>query len=228
MMKMAKHVIVGDIHGKEDKVKEALDKEGKKIFVGDFMDSYSPKQGPNPHGRHAQARCIDMVCDAIEKGEADACYGNHELSYMRPIMHRCSGYTSKKSFMFKEREARIRKLFKPYIFLTEDLLVSHAGIDRDLWGGFYFDKMTHEQRMKKLDSWWDDIKSPMHWVGKARGGKAEIGGMFWNDFNWEHEPVEGLYQIFGHTRGAGIRRKGSSYCIDCLDFKEATFLEIDL
>jgi hypothetical protein len=218
---MTKYVFVGDIHGQWERVEEALAKPGKKIFVGDFMDSFT-------RDVRAMERCLDLVIRAIKSGEAEAIFGNHELSYLFPGTHRCSGYRLEHDAMMAQKRDDVLALFKSYIFINPEFLVSHAGLTELLWDN-YMAGFPHAYRTAVLDAWWADVHSPMHWIGYRRGGGHRTGGMFWCDFNSEFEPVEGLTQVFGHTRGNGIRRLGTSYCIDCLeDVRESKFLEMDV
>lgn len=213
-----KYTFIGDVHGKVADVEVALAKEGKKIFVGDFIDSFDHSVGD-----HKQ--CYDLVFEAIDKGDAQAIYGNHELSYLQPTKHRCSGYSTERSMLMTHYKKQIEDRFVPYILLKPDLLVSHAGLTRQLWQSF---GVTIDTLRETLDKWWPKLSSPMHFVGFSRGGTRNVGGMFWCDYNIEFQPVEGLTQIFGHTRGKGIRHKANEYCIDCLDTNPDTFLELEI
>ena len=111
-----KYVFIGDIHGKVDAVKAALDKEGKKIFVGDFIDSYD-------HSIEDHKTCYDLVFDAIDKGDAEAIYGNHELSYIVPDIHRCSGWNGERQMLMTHYSKMIQDRFKPFIFLNKTTLI---------------------------------------------------------------------------------------------------------
>lgn len=217
-----KYVFVGDIHGKVAEVEAALAMDGRKIFVGDFIDSWD--RTVEDH-----RKCYELVLDAVEKGEADVIFGNHELSYLVPYhrKHRCSGYDKHRAYLMLGLQDRIEKAFKPYIFLAPDFLVSHAGLTSQIWENH---KLTIESLPQVLEQWWPDLGSPMHGIGYARGGGDKWGGMFWCDYNQEFEPVTGLRQVFGHTRGRGngIRQAGNSYCIDCLDYDKNTFLELEI
>ena len=213
-----KYTFVGDVHGKVGAVKEALSRDGMKIFVGDFIDSFD-------RSSLEHKECYELVCAAIEAGEARAIFGNHELSYLMPKQHRCSGYDDKRAQVMLEYAPQIEALFEPYIFLGEGtVLVTHAGLTRQLWDK---EKLTLETLPETLSIWWKDPKSPAHWIGHYRGGMAPYGGIFWCDFNQEFQPVPEISQIFGHTRGNGIRSDENSFCIDCLD-GETSFLELDL
>lgn len=218
-----KYVFVGDIHGKLDKVKEALGKEGHIVFVGDFIDSYDKTISEHDE-------CYRLVVEAIREGKATALYGNHELSYLAVAgeqvpHHRCSGYDYKRGIIMRKYESDIRELFKPYLMPTPSMLVSHAGLTEHIWNQ---EELTIDLLPSVLASWWPDRASPMHWIGHYRGGRDVVGGLFWCDFNTEFKPIPELTQVFGHTRGHGIRQMDNSYCIDCLDFTENNFLQMDI
>lgn len=211
-----KYVFVGDIHGKYELIETALQKEGKKIFVGDFIDSFY-------RTLEDHKKCFDLVLDAIDKDEAIAIFGNHELSYIYPN-HKCSGFTKERARLMAHYKERLLKNFKPFILLEDNFLVSHAGLDRRLWDANH---LSFDSLEETLNNWWPNLTSPMHQIGKVRGGISDVGGMFWNDFNFEFVPIPDLVQVFGHTAGTSIRKNENSFCIDCLD-KQTAFLELDL
>ena len=211
-----KYIFVGDIHGKVEQVERALAKDGQKIFVGDFMDSFD-------RSWQDHAKCLELVIEAITKNEAKAIYGNHELSYLN-YHHRCSGYDPKNLETMMRFRDQITATFKPFLLLASQLLVTHAGLTNQLWKQNKLDFNTLDAR---LTSWWDHNNSPMHYIGSYRGGLNSVGGLFWCDFNHEFEPVKDLTQIFGHTAVRGIQRIENSFCIDCLDH-EHSFLEMNL
>lgn len=211
-----KHVFVGDIHGKVNMVEKALALEGKKVFVGDIIDSYD--RSVEDH-----KKCYDLIFDAIEKGEAECLFGNHELSYILPHIHGCSGKSSDREQLMVHYGPLCQKYFKPYLMIGKDLLVTHAGLNRRIWESAKLTLGILADWLK--DGWQCPQTHPVHWVGRARGGVAPVGGIFWSDFNTEFQPIDELKQIFGHTRGKGIRQYGDSYCIDCLDFTEDFLLK---
>lgn len=214
-----KYTFVGDVHGKVDAVEAALAAAGMAVFVGDFMDSFDRR--PSDH-----RKCIELVLAAIKAGKARAIYGNHELSYIMPE-HRCSGWCREHQMIMHEFAAEIQKHFEPFILLAPKVLVTHAGLTRQLWDEH---RLTLAKLEPKLRRWWEDPGSPMHGVGYCRGGMQKVGGIFWCDFNKEFKPVPGLTQVFGHTAsgsGGEIRRVNTSYCIDCLD-KAQKFLTLEI
>lgn len=209
-----KYIFIGDVHGQVEIVEKALAMQGKKIFVGDFMDSYDRSEKD-------MGRCLELVCDAIEDGNTESIFGNHELSYLNR-KHRCSGYSSKNHFVFREFSVRVEKLFKSHIFLAPNILITHAGLTRQIWEDY---KLTLENLDDKLTEWWSDNTSPVHQIGRVRSGPDSIGGTFWCDFLHEFMPIPGLIQICGHTNGKNIRRIENSYCIDST---ESPIMEMEI
>lgn len=211
-----RYVFIGDVHGKVEAVESALARNGHKVFVGDFLDSFDRKVSDHE-------KCLVMVLDAVEKGEATAIFGNHELSYLMPRQHRCSGYNTSMEMMLIPHRSRMFRLFKPFFEINDEWLVTHAGLHPDV-----ATKLPEDWEAEFLNQ-----QSPMHWIGSSRGGAHPVGGIFWCDFNDEFQHIEGLNQVFGHSRHmtADIRaRKGKNsinYCIDCLD-SQIKFLELEL
>lgn len=218
---MAKYIFIGDIHGKVDQVERALAMEGQKIFVGDFIDSFD--KTPAEH-----SKCYSLVLEAIDKGEAQAIFGNHELSYL-PVVggrHRCPGWDYARKQVVEQYKDQIMTKFKPYVLLDESFLVTHAGLTKQIWDKYNLETGKIGQFL--AEGWANNNwRDPIHWIGWFRGGRDTTGGIFWCDWNAEFTPVPGLTQVFGHTAGKGIRQIEQSFCIDCLD-RESTFLEMDL
>jgi hypothetical protein len=191
-----------------------LSREGMKIFIGDFIDSFDRSEKDHQ-------KCFELVLEAIKKDEAESLFGNHELSYIQPFseirsvpIHRCSGYSYKRHQIIRMFKHELTQYFKPYLLLEPTILITHAGLTRRIWGQF---NLSFDSLEKTLENWWLDANSPMHWIGNYRGGIHPVGGLFWCDWNAEFEPVPELTQVFGHTAGHSIRQKENSFCIDCLD-----------
>lgn len=218
-----KHIFIGDIHGKVEEVEKALSMEGKKIFVGDFIDSFD-------HSVEDHKKCYDLVFDAIDKGDARACLGNHELSYFTNH-HRCSGWDGKRDFLMQHYRTMILDRFESHILVQPDFLVTHAGLTAQIWD---MEQLTLETLPAWLEKSYKDVTSPVHYIGYCRGGSKPFGGIFWATFREDFEPIKGLTQVFGHTRqkwGIQIERAEDgtpNYCIDCLDWHKGIFLELDL
>ena len=215
-----KYVFIGDIHGKVEIVEKALMREGRKVFVGDFMDSYDRTADDHK-------KCLELVFSAIKKDPENHYFilGNHELSYMFPHM-RCSGHTKWGAVIFDEFREEFKKLTLPYLFIDPTFLISHAGMS-----AYWFNQICkgdlshlHEALENAVD---DRADTWLYAIGQARGGREIQGGIFWCDFKHEFEPIKGLTQVFGHTRGLKIRNTGDNWCIDCLDIVP-NFLEMEV
>lgn len=213
-----KHIFVGDIHGKYEVVSKALDMDGHKVFVGDFLDSYD-------RNTDDMEKCLTLVIEALEKDDCTVILGNHELSYMDHQRWGCSGFSVETAEMFSHYKGKLVMMAVPFYIPTEDFLVTHAGLDNYYWTNYGF---TLENLPERLDGFLSNTNHDLYGVGRCRGGSKNVGGIFWNDFLREHTPVPELHQVFGHTRVPEISVKGTSVCIDCLDSNDASFFEVDL
>lgn len=214
---MSKYRFVGDIHGQIDVMKMALDCDADRIiFCGDLVDSYRrPVED--------QIECLTLALELAGNGRVDVVWANHEWSYLHPQMA-CSGYNVRMAPFMHIQKDEILKKFKPFIYET-GYLVTHAGLTNHLWKQH---NLTLDNFQQALIEWSVDMSSPFFYIGGYRGGMAPIGGPLWCDFNGEFRPIPELPQIFGHTRGQGIRRKENAYCIDTLENTEPQFLDLEL
>lgn len=200
--------MVGDIHGKLEVVEAVLNLNRPTVFMGDILDShiYDAKEC---------FECLDMVLRAVESRPDCYCViGNHEAHYIHHQI-RGTGYSFiTETYLHNSYdEKRIYKqaisdLMVPYLWM-EGFLISHAGVSQKLLDSL---GLTLEEY---LDS------GKFYGIGAYRGGPDVAGGLLWCDWNHEFEPIEGVPQIVGHTPvpsiDIGIRKKGNSYCVDCLD-----------
>lgn len=217
-----KYLIVGDIHGKIEIVKEALETYGHVIFLGDMIDAFD-------RTIKNQLECLEMVREAVFKGQAQMILGNHELSYMYADKQ-CSGHNN---IMQHHIDIDYIDFLKHrclnFIYLDKlKILITHAGLDKDYWNTHGITLATLKEDLTQdcnLD------KKFVYNVGFHRGGSSKRGGIFWCDEQFEFEGIKELQQIFGHSRGTfRIKNKVGTdkpdYCIDCLDnFKNFLLLD---
>jgi hypothetical protein len=196
-----KTIVVGDLHGKYEIAEKALSKGFPVVFVGDYLDSFD-------RDIEDQFKCLNIVLDACRKGKAQALYGNHELSYLVPSMQ-CSGF-NRGTFLFIQ-DVDLSPL-QNYIWV-DDVLITHAGLSQAVLDDF--DNVDAEDYLGLCieNLYYQDI-------GYARGGSKPCGSIFWCDWDAEFVPIDGVKQVFGHTRGKDVRQKEDSFCIDCLDTVE--------
>jgi len=198
---MKKLVVVGDLHGQYEIVETILDKKGYMVvFIGDYLDSFD-------RSMLEQLHTINLVTNAarLHPDRVWALRGNHEMSYLDPTMQ-CSGY----SYELQNRvnwSVDMTPLMD-YIWI-DNWLISHAGVSAKLL----------EDRNETLEEYL--AKGSFNQIGRARGGRDSIGGLYWCDWWKEFEPIE-TRQIVGHSNyrpdnaKAGIVTKGNSFQIDCL------------
>jgi hypothetical protein len=197
-----KTIVVGDLHGRVEVVEAVLKHEDYNIiFIGDYLDSYDRPVVD-------QMWVLDTILAAV-RNNPDRVYalrGNHELSYQDAPM-RCSGYNYETQHQLGERDL---SPLLDYMWVDE-YLISHAGVSQRL-----LDAIELPLKVYLTTGVFDQI-------GRARGGRHPIGGLFWCDWWEEFTPVKGVPQIVGHSNyrpeGAaeGITRSGNSYNIDCLE-----------
>lgn len=199
---MSKLVVVGDLHGKHDIVEKVLSKKDYLIvFIGDYLDSFD-------RSTVEQLHTINLVLGAVNKQpeRVTALRGNHEMSYLDRYMQ-CSGYSYELKAQLQQ-SVNMEPLLD-YVWVG-DWLISHAGVSGRLLESL--DQTTTEY----LD------KGKYCQIGRARGGRDAIGGLYWCDWWQEFEPTD-VPQIVGHSAyrpidaPKGIVQKGNSYNIDCLD-----------
>jgi len=187
-----KTLVIGDLHGQKNLAEKAIDTGYPVIFVGDYVDSFN---------KDAVA-CIEtlkFVLESIESGKAQGLLGNHEMSYIDDSM-RCSGYNPLTHNMIRHLDI---SSLKSYMY-AEGFLITHAGISQNLLNSNHIN----------LDEYL--LKEDYNQIGRSRGGSSLCGGLYWCDWS-EFDPVEGVDQIVGHSRGKDIREKSNNFCIDVLE-----------
>lgn len=189
-----KTLVIGDLHGNLEVVKKAIAQKttDKVVFVGDYLDSYNRSVSD-------QVWTLAAVLNAVEEDpdRVTGLIGNHELSYIEDGQI-CSGWNQETDIVVNHMKHRVFDLLKTHTYV-DGILVTHAGVNQDLLTEL---DMTLQEY---LDS--DDQIQ----VGKCRGGLDKFGGLFWNDFNMEFEPIPDVKQIFGHTHYRFDKEKGLKF-----------------
>jgi hypothetical protein len=137
-----------------------------------------------------------------------------------------------------DRDPR-KELYSMIYYEDVNLLITHAGLHK-----YNYDILVREAQHNRTQ-WWQELvthciltegklASIPFAIGKSRGGRSKVGGIFWCDWTHEFDPIP-VNQIFGHTRlinepeDGPIRERSytetenstqkiwHSYCIDCLD-----------
>ncbi len=212
--------VIGDVHGSLDglqailKHAELLNRDGRwsgrlsqVVQCGDVVD-----RGPDSQ------ECLDLMLKLRREarragGCVDLLVGNHELALAQ-------GDYSISDFPKPEALGKqLAKLIRMGRFQAarayRQYLMTHAGVSTELMRYLIAElrkksehRITvaalarHLNQELKAAFLKDDFSHPMFHVGPARGGNHSRGGVFWADFDFDHDTVSRhpeIWQIFGHT-----------------------------
>ncbi len=212
-----KTLVFPDLHLRHHVVDPIVDMEKPQrvVLLGDYFDDFDDKAGMHA----ATAAWVKSRLFSY-----DFLIGNHDIHYMSND-HRlqCSGYDD---YKFKEINSVLKaedwNQMKFHTWVGSYLL-THAGIHphyMPLSGSLKKSFKPWMQRQE--EDAFIKLKAGMdHWfwaAGKARYGRAPVGGILWCDFNDEFKPVRQLHQLVGHTPGRHLiwaKQAGSAnLCLD--------------
>lgn len=198
-------LVVSDMHQEVYKMERILQRENYDICVmlGDEFDSF------DFNSQEDAIKTCNFIKKYIFKDNFFFLLGNHTIQYLydNPTTI-CSGYYKWKDTLITKEFGSflpaIREKFLWYLWI-DDFLCSHAGVNT-----YHFPPNLTVNK-DGVTKWLDEqikfaepplINGGYHWLygaGAARGGRQNIGGIIWQDFGCEFEPIEELNQIVGHT-----------------------------
>lgn len=207
-----KVLVVPDIHTHVDTADLIIDRHPEvdiRVFLGDYFDEFGDTPAAN---RRAAAWLRERVRDR----KNIMLPGNHDLSYMSyGREYICSGYTPAKRAAILEEISRID--FEEFFVWArlDGWVYSHAGLDDEQI------EATHSTAYEKFLRALKGQYEPWFSAGRSRGGYEAVGGITWRDWS-EFQPVEGVNQIVGHTKGREVRSSvqvfpagpSVNYCLD--------------
>lgn len=226
-----KILVLGDIHGRtfwKDAVKD-VDEYDKIIFIGDYLDYY-PDEWED--GEHTRKNDIDNFLEIIDfktkyKDKVILLKGNHDEHYTSELFDEYAGGTRKDKFNSKYIK-EIFDEFNDYFQLAYEetigdrrFLFTHAGVCKS-WYEKYKDLIgeLNAENLNKLD-FSDEGQLALAQISTYRSWFGEkTGSILWSDVRERHvdesENIEGIYQVFGHTRLNGKPIITEQWaCIDC-------------
>lgn len=217
-----KHVIIGDLHGKDAWKEVDINHYDKVVFVGDYVDHWTL---PDRFIYENLQNIIELKRENFEKVEL--LLGNHDIQYLHYPHYLCSGFRPSMqrslSLLFGEN----RKLFK-VAYQRENHIISHAGITNK-----WYRKFSNHRVIKGMSDENETVAELvnkvektvhrwlLHQAGSSRGGEG-AGGITWADRKeLIADMLDGYHQIVGHTvvpKPEFVLETGkSSMFIDVLD-----------
>jgi 3',5'-cyclic AMP phosphodiesterase CpdA len=226
-----KHLVIGDLHGKDCWKQVKTNAYDKVIFIGDYVDHWTL---PDHVITQNLLEIIELKKEHPETFEL--LLGNHDVQYLHYPNFLCSGFRPqmqrKLTYVFDGN----RNLFN--IAYQRGLhLFSHAGVTNK-WYAEFLELPILEQIRDENDTMADLFnkiertgkRDLLHRAGSSRGGWG-AGGITWADKKeLIDDALEGYHQVAGHTVIHDIEEHkfaGKSITlIDVLDY-QTRFYEID-
>lgn len=211
---MSKVYVISDVHGRYEALREALlrariisENGSRQLARRHQLVSIGDLANCTEDSVEGDLACLGLLGPVIDK----LLIGNHEIPYFDPD-------ATFVGFHFDERvnEALHAANENGLVALAQQhngTLISHAGLDARLLGGYAASDMP-KHMAEVLAHIWETHNyhhSFVASVGRGRGGWDQVGGMLWCDF--DKELMSGFPQIVGHTPGM-LRAKPNALCID--------------
>lgn len=195
-----KHLIIGDLHGKDCWKDIQVDSYDKVIFLGDYVDHWTL------FDRLIYQNLQNVIELKRQNPErVELLLGNHDVQYLHYPHYLCSGFRPSMqrslTFTFKEH----RDLFK-IAYQKDNYLISHAGVTNK-WYSDLLELRLVQQIRDEQDTVADLVNKVeqtsqrwlLHQAGSSRGGNGP-GGINWADKKeLITDMLEGYYQVVGHT-----------------------------
>lgn len=184
---------------------EHKDEFNKIIFLGDYLDAYSPDLLLKEEDNFKEI--IQFKKDNLNK--VILLLGNHDCSYINSKILPSSRYNPFKNGIYYKLFNDNLDLFQ-LIYIYDKYLFSHAGV--------------YEEWLKMCDLNLDDLinydldklASYLNVLDYYRGGYGNVGSCIWADIrdSETEKLLKGYYHIFGHTQ---LKFKVSTSEFSCLD-----------
>ena len=203
-----KILINPDIHGRVfwKYSIEHKDEFDKIIFLGDYLDAYSPDLLLKEEDNFKEI--IQFKKDNLDK--VILLLGNHDCHYINDKIYEASRYNSFKHNSYQKLFLDNIDLFQ-LIYIYDKYLFSHAGVYQK-W--MDLNKLTLKDL---LDYDLDKLSKSLNWIDYFRGGFYDVGSCIWADIrdSGTEKLLKGYYHIFGHTQLKFNLSTSELSCLDC-------------
>jgi len=192
-------IIIPDVHCRDFFKKILQIKDKKIVFLGDYLDPYSPEGFSFENGLANLEEIIDFKKNNPEK--VTLLLGNHDWNYIWQF-NWASRYNPKYSADAHELFKTNFNLFEPYKIIG-NIIFTHAGISSG-WAHIWnmtdiILNINNDWNKILLDPFKEQYLSIFD-IGHARGGFSLYGGIFWNDINEISANPLDYIQIAGHNQ----------------------------
>jgi len=215
-----KHVIVGDLHGKDCWKEIDINAYDKVIFLGDYVDHW------NLPDQSIYQNLEDVI--KLKKKHPDRVellLGNHDVQYLHYPHFLCSGFrpTMQRSLTYVFNDNK--DLFKMG-YQRGNHLFTHAGVTNSWYAEFL--QLPLLQQIKDEDDTVAGLlnkieqtskRGLLHRAGSIRGGDG-CGGPTWADRKeMIADMLDGYHQVVGHTVTSNVEVAGNGD-------KSVTFIDV--
>lgn len=196
-----KHVIIGDLHGRDAWREINIKHFDKVVFLGDYVDSFDLSD-------FAILENLKRVISLKKRypGKVVLLLGNHDVQYMHFPRHQCSGFRPSMQADLTRLFNKYRSLFQ-MAYQQDKYIFTHAGIT-NAWYNEFLRLPILEQAREPGDTIADLInkveESTQRYLLYAtsiyRGGYSN-GGFLWADVKETSvDMLNGYHQVVGHTQ----------------------------
>jgi predicted phosphodiesterase len=201
-----KHIVIGDIHGRDTWQRVNTKLYEKIIFLGDYVDSYTLSD-------FTILENLKKILTFKKKNPEKVILllGNHDVHYLHYPRFGCSGF---RTTMQPELSALLRRnadLFQ-VAYQKDKYLFTHAGVTNSWYGEILRSPKLLEiceegenlaDQLNLLER--STFRGTLYDVGMERGGYG-YGGPLWADMKETFtDMLHGYHQIVGHTNVEEIR-----------------------
>ena len=214
-----KHIIIGDIHGRDCWREVNVKNYDKVIFLGDFVDSFTL-----PDLIIYQNLKDIITLKKKYPNKIVLLLGNHDIHYLYFPRYQCVGFRPSMQRQLTNLFYENRHLFK-IAYQKENHIFTHAGITNSWYNEFLKlpilaeiedEKDTLADLINKVDQ--TPQRYILHTAGYFRGGQGN-GGVTWADIKeTQIDMLKGYHQIIGHSTVEKVKSiRYTDYSITYID-----------